>query len=1695
MANNQVSTALLQLTGNLSATTGSTKKQLVQLRKELAAVLPLQPMEQMMAPASKKYQRLFAGESFLQEEAKNAINEFVGKIETALPAEDLSPEMKVFRREVPVRSSQLEGSVPQWAAGQKVDHTLGPFMDNFGEQYWFDFYRRVRYVTIARGSAIFLQIPFMGLLFAKQQYNLPAGSIWIRSQLLTSWAPGGAYTGLKIKGGKIIFSNPVTISGNSIMMDSTGGCELSLELDQPADTPALDTTTGEDAKNAAPQLPVSVQITCTPGSASITEAADMRLHLYGSNYTFTKTDAAPVFEPLLNRILVPFKGDTDVCSVPTVKSSLFEMSGSAAILHTAWALPVTLAAVSQLGEAAGIGAIALKVKPGFRAGWPGLEKGPVKLNEAYLMSEPGRISLTAMNVSSRNGRQKFELWEEKNATKKIHSALALQFAQEFVLVYNSLSSGHELVWIKNAALRATLDRPVSADKRRLKINAPRADVILAEIKNERFVSVQGKDILQQLHDAKQTDDLSPISFALSNALIKTTPVDDFFLFGKWLTPNEIKEGTVTLNCPMYFLFPTLPDPYVTNFNPLASLGRRVAAFSAQSLTAGTSGMGLMPVVQWTEAVNPKLSFFFVPDPTNANLFIGGENPNFPEEPKPAATLSDASGDTGSEARAADNEIDFSSLAFSRIQINRTREIQAEDAANAASLRSIFYNSLQLAQEQIYLLDVSTNADLFGVGLRINTERNRENTSFPLAVNGIDLVTNAAHTRVYTLPQIQWEPLWTIQNPDVTPHPFPSPATSPDTGDPTIMGTMSYKLVPIAPKPVIEKFLSEYNDPADPQKLAMLFSLPFGMNAAALLDNAKDPTNQGARVSYNQPAFDKQKVKGGLQITMMATSPESGPDAESPGFKGATIQTRNLIDLLTGTIPLDEEGKPLSVLGPVVDTIFNGEFKPADAGGANPRVPLERMDLSGYGATIFSNWLNPRAQIAATSQAKFDVLIGRTSHEVIQVKSILYPWGVAVVRTITIQRTSGGGVTRHDSGWKAQGPGLYDFSYTDTAKVKHLNPYEFHPGVVKGMYHVTAIRDTGRIYRKPENPTGPDDVILQEVFFNGDVLIEDVKTGVFNGFVPSTKQRGFVQLSPYQKPLTPQQFFDLLVEEGPLGGPVDCMVDVGRSGQPMRIIQVNVNGTDNSGSKIFVSAGHGSLLLPKEGSWSLVKRKENTKDIITIDQDRGLPLIREEKIGSTTTNPYRFSDPIDIVQSGTPVSDYGILHSTGSQKTLFVRPTIQRNDTNIKSSFRPFFADSFAVIQSSGVFPNLDTTFQLGNVTGTNLQIIGPGKLKLTSGGNFKAPIGFTRDMVKNGTSRIYVDYSDAAGSGDTAEITYFFDSEAATPWYAKTKNHSLVVDLLGFNSLVTVSTEFDAQFGQLPRMPKPKTKFGSILQPIVDMLSFLGGQDISHALAVSMSNTKTTSWQPKLQGVLNMEIEYKTFAPPKLPEFEVKVLHTNLKGEPPIPIEKPKPEPLPVLILGCEIALKAYFNMRPQKLTIKDSSGSPATTEEMEAASVDMISSGATLEIEGSIHVLFYTITPNVAGIYFIGILGFEFGLDSKEGKSFGFKVAVGLEVRAQWPIVGEVSVMMAIGLAMEWSDSGSGVFAIFIFKGEADLLGGIVIIGIAIEAKGGQEKEITDGVTETFAVCEVTFAAEVSLAFVINIEFSETWQERKQCS
>jgi hypothetical protein len=329
------------------------------------------------------------------------------------------------------------------------------------------------------------------------------------------------------------------------------------------------------------------------------------------------------------------------------------------------------------------------------------------------------------------------------------------------------------------------------------------------------------------------------------------------------------------------------------------------------------------------------------------------------------------------------------------------------AAKAAQNIGADFSSVGTRGGGIILIDVSTNVDQFGVAWTNNFSE----AAGSLTVDSMFLASSGNSTAVITVPAVQWEPVYTEPTPD-PPYPagFPSPMSFSNNGGSSAIRVQTANLVRLAPAPALDALVGNFTTNTNPAPAIAQITLPFGMRASANLNKPSGPGAAGATVDYNRPSFTTQSVKGGYQISLRAVDP-AFPD--SPAFQGSTTQLENGLynGVSTGT----------SVLGPQVDAIFNPYLGP---GGTRPMVPITRLDLSGYGESLFSDWRNETSDMTAVSKARFDVLIGRTAVEVVQVRSILYPYGVRVVRTITIQRKNTGVVARHDSGWQAASDGEY-----------------------------------------------------------------------------------------------------------------------------------------------------------------------------------------------------------------------------------------------------------------------------------------------------------------------------------------------------------------------------------------------------------------------------------------------------------------------------------------------------------------------------------------------------------------------------------------------------------------------------------------------------------------------------------------------
>ena len=773
-----------------------------------------------------------------------------------------------------------------------------------------------------------------------------------------------------------------------------------------------------------------------------------------------------------------------------------------------------------------------------------------------------------------------------------------------------------------------------------------------------YETVAGAFLLVEAISPPVTPRASPIGLALRNALLTTTPPRQMLILGKLGRGKLGRRRRLAVWRWPVFVIADCARPICSEFLSASVNSFRVLRRPPRSRPAPSippRSRSSMRIVTWTTPANPLLSFVLGSIVGSCRSSISLLLP----APDPEASSQDP--------------------------------VAIQNQEWQASLRGMFDEALGMGPESLMLLRCLKQRRPTRRGRRVPTTgcsgRGSEQWEDSLfSISNLDLVTEGVNIRTFTAPQIQWEPVINLPNPD---GPFPSPVAFWDDGGPTVMGSTTVNLVPIAPIPAINEILQSYQagNPA-----AVLFTLPFGMKAVATLPK---PGKIGLLpvprpgFAMNQPSFTAQNLTGGRQVSLTAARPlfELIGNGRSPSLPGATVQLKNLID--PSLSPLDK-----SILGDPVDPIFNGTFAP---GGAAPAVPVTRIDLSGYGASMFSDWVDPNANPPAVVQARFDVMNGRTAYEVVKVKSILYPWGAVVVRTITIQRADNAEVLRWDSGWVAATPGVFDIAGITV-----------HPGEVRGMYNIRNIRDTSQVYN------GSGGVQMTAVYFDADAQINDVVTGASKGYVPTAGQLGFVQELPIGMPLTAAQLAELLTAQGPLGGPVDCVLNVGGSGQQMRVMRVEVgNAPASGGSAQFAAVARGTVVLPRQGSWSVLQRTDGVSEPQAIDPNLGVPLIRQgaASMGGTNTNPFRFAEAVDLWQPDSPSLDYCLLHSTTSSRMLFPRPKIDAGATAVTSTVTPLLADTFALLDATGFYPRQDTCIPFPN-SNYALQIAGPGLFTL-----------------------------------------------------------------------------------------------------------------------------------------------------------------------------------------------------------------------------------------------------------------------------------------------------------------------------------------------------------------------------------------------
>ncbi len=1741
------------LVGHLVIDTETQQRELELLYRSLSES-EIPETSQSLTPGSRSIER---ADLFFEDRIPTQRREQLDRIADRRSEADAPPKFRFYRREVSVRDALIPGSVPDWAAGARLDRSVGPFRHQDGRQFWYDFF------PIDQFQALYIQgIAEPVLLYQTERIRLRptiperpvlgrrntviplrSGSIWIMSRFLAPNAPTGKYTGLRINGGSINLSTtPSSISGQQTVGVNTI-ISLSLELQQAEVTDAQPASAyGQDARDLRLSLPRRLAFRFSAQGRSIERVGDMTCQLYGQSHYFEwLEDQQVTYDPTLQHIVFPFRSGQDEMMISQVSSPFNQVSGTAGIERSAWLLTVASIDINQPTAADGNGTLLLQTAAGINARWTGLQGSGLALPTTQFLLQPGQISIAAFQAVGQQSHHELAMW--KDAINPFGTTIDLRFSGPILYLYSTAASGNELL-IAQANADLGIDRPVQVNGHPPAIRTLDSLFIMAVSDAFRLFYLLDENLIQDDAAINNEDPVIPdrMALALHNALFKVQQPNACLIFASLSEDQRrLDAGLLWLTFGLLAYIPTLPDPYAARLGRFRDQLRRRDA---------TTGAGLAPTtnlvcrVFWeppteAEADNAvTVSFHFAP---LTDSFVG-----IPVDP--AEVSSEVQQPSGRvEIRKTASPLDI--LFRKHPTLQATTAVAERAVVSEKPLPQ--YEGIwrertdRYRQHDFALLDVSSNADQFGVSFQVLSPSEArlmgasilQPAAFPFQVEGMDVIGRGRDVRTFTVPPLAWEPLLNITPPQVAGDPPFGYNFYPNDGGPLQIINAGEDTVAIAPLPQLGYLLQHFRDDT-PGFRALSFSpLPFGLQSMALLKNTYEEgnsTRRGSELTLNTEEFGSD-LRGSLQLRIDAGA--SSVEGEGDLFRGRTIQLNNIQDVFG-----NDTGD--STLGRDVTEIFNGEFFPEPGPFLLQRgVPVERMDVSGYGASMFSNWLNPDAAFAETSQAKFNVLVGRTNHEVIQVVSMVYPWGIKVVRTITIFRVGSGYGYRHDSGWRAESAGQFDFRFfvnvlVNSQKVKQEEPtpFEIHPGIIKGLYNVenivpakdvdTAegimiapmIVDVNKNYVPNPDPNNQLAYKLQPLYLDADVEVEHPTNGAVEKaidgkirlVVPSKRILGYVQIAPIGMPLTADGLQKLVQEQlGSIGGPMSCEVDLAQSKQRMRLTRFDFNNSfaANGSSPVFVVAGRGSVLLPKDGSWSMVKHERSTGAVSPVPADLSLPVIREgflqkdgkgQKLSSPVgQNLLRVANPTELLrQPADGTINYGFLQSTDTQKALLLNPSFEQGRQNLFSKTPPLFADAFRICNSKSVFPNIGTgDIPLGDIQSGdaislitkanqfakgNLQDLGQDVWNLMELDDvidgvqeqamkllrqelpFDLPTEFDLINLGDGNFRIYLKYEGKDGKGNldfdiNSKLSDIGDQVAET-WKSKMSSISIVVDLAGIDALMTIRGDWSANKGSQASYPKPDIQFAPELQPVIDILQILQslqdgnyGDAVSKGLKLAMSN-KAGSW------------EYKFEASKEIPVLRFPI-PDSVYNSPQTPFK-----------LECGLTLGAYFNAAVK-----------VTTDAKEL----LPSAGGLLGFYGRLSVM--CVSVGGATVYALGQLNLDVAADTKIGPSLKMAFGFGAQIVVGLPVAGNVSVLFMVGTELFAAAGIVEITAILLFEGHAEILGGLVSITIRIEARGTISRKQIGGESRTDMIAQVTFGLDISIFLVINISFTTSWSEQRR--
>lgn len=1514
----------------------------------------------------------------------------------------------ITRRDI--RETLLSGSLLDSLTALRSGERLGPFGTQGGIGVWFDIYFAARRMQVRETGSpapaiVFTQARLPVLRRATTIIDIEPGTVWVRGDLLPVALPANAYVGFKVRGGSLKLRTAATITDDLVEIAAPLQGDMTVELAADVVVPAAGACTSAAADVS---LPGTLKLSFD-GGTTITTGASGRAEAWGQTFDFGECTGSWSFIERLWTAVLSYDVEPGSFDAANIGDDLAHFEGVGAIGAAGLGLPVAVAPnFAILGETALAAAWFMEVT-GLTARWYDRDPRPHPLGTVWvgISDFGGMISAGAVAPLVPSVAHDYALWNIREGGEN-RLPWRQRYAAAFPLFYRCHAVEGETLLVLGRADFA-LDRPVTTDGVPVLTKTTTGAVLLS-----RFAGVTTASLGAIVEDPKGRN-----QFALRNALVWTGAPLFLFAQGTLTAAREIDAGGLQFLFGVFAWAPTLPDPYVAN-----------ASVTRPRLERAEPKGVLLCRVTWDAPDRVSVSF---EGQLGAQLALGGR-PASTGPPRPARGKG-SSPDVGLTLVEQDHRA-FHPKAAHDWAADQSREMgerdqRAADAMrrNRSSLAAVdnFMTEAAGPAANVLLLDVSTNQDLLGVAVggpgRRDLVRGSGGIAGPFQVEGLAVHSPMTALRVVALPQVQWEPVRTLDaDQDIlTMGWFPTPLASANDGGATQIGVRSQKLKAVIPNEALAGTVEAFREGIP---VGVRTTFPFGLISAVRLQPLDEPDRKADRYGLTRPRFPEAQSRGGIQITAHAEGGRPADGGVSPAFQGQMRQLLNGVELATGSpLGLSVLGETLQPAGSV-ERVFNNNM------AANPRVPVTRIDLSGYGGSNFSDWQNPFAAFADTAKVQFQVMVGRTALEVIKVNSVLHPWGIRVTRSVTIERRPGGGVIRRDSGWQAFTPGIFDYRYADEAtKLIVVADYAFDAGVFRGLFEVRDIRPA------PGTVFSHGTAELVPYYFDAELELEGVP-----GRTAANGVLGWLQIEPSGEPAPADALKALIEAQGPIGGPVEAWMDFGESGLPFRVQRIEVGLAMDGPTPVFVATARGVPSLPDTGAWSVVTRPAknipaNGGEAVPVAEKRGVPVIRRNPVEyfagddaaypeiqlSGTPGDYRLADAADLLTPAAPANDYALLQSTPTHAFLFPRPFVAAaGGPRLQSGHKVALADVFARSTSKGAFPPSANVIELPAGL-HHLDVNAAGKLALSAEVkivNYPTPLR-VGGSPGHGTSLFY----------DDATLRFELDFDR---WESEFSGLRFWSDIAGMDKATGTEMRMVGATDQRPEVADVRSLLQEDIEKILQYIAIFGERGSEGPVDLGATNSKR---ETKVEIALNYQV-------------------------PPASVVAAYPA-------GTGIVLK---------LALKASTGLDLTTGGMKA------SAGFGADLEGKIPLL----SGGVAAVFVVLSGQITFSLASLNGQLTSEKLDlmafVGLGVEAKFAVV-KATAFIGVGFILSYDFVAGLAKYGGIVKLEATLDFVIVKASVRAELKG----LVYDAGTET--KCDysgsVKVHVDIFLVFSINVSYA----------